>query len=636
VRVNGHDATVVGVMPPGFAFPVKEQVWVALDTDTKKIARGKAAGLEVFGRLKPGVDMAQARAEFDALVKREAAAFPDTAVGEEAVVKPYRDEFIGRNTRRMLFTMLVAVVLVLGIACANVANLMLARAAARTRENAIRSALGASRRRIVMQTLLESVLIALAGGAIGLALAYFGGEATMRALASSEDPPPYWFLDYRIDALSVVFTLSVALVSAVLAGLLPALRASSGNAARTMREGGAGQIGAMGRLARVLVSAEVAACMALMVTAGLTVRSVLAVEQLDLGFDPSGLLTGRIALFEASYKSEADVLQFQDRLERKLLEIPGASAAAVASSVPMSFAGGDFVQLEGQVVAKPDELPPMAQVAVSTRYFETLDIPLQRGRLFDSRDGAESEHVIVVSHGMAEKLWPGIDPVGKRVKLGRTDTGQPWLTVVGVVGDVIQASGRIHRPAYYLPLSQSPTRFMSFLLRTPGDVAAFAAPARAAVESIDRDLPVYWMRGVDAWVDIATFDHRLSASLFGMFGAFAVLLASAGIYAVLAYAVSRRTREIGVMRALGARDRGVLRAVFGQSARQLALGLAVGVVMALGFGQLIGRTLEGVSGYDPLTFVSVGVLLSLVALSAALIPTRRALRIEPMTALRYE
>jgi putative ABC transport system permease protein len=636
VRVNGKDAVVAGVMPEGFRFPVKEQVWLPLDTDVGKVKRGEGSSLEVFGRLKPGATIQQAQAEFDGLVKQQAAAFPETSIGEIAVVKPYRDEFIGKNTRRMLFTMLSAVALVLGIACANVANLMLARAAARSRECAIRSALGASRRRIIAQTLLEAMLVALAGGGIGLWLAYVGGAATMHALASSEDPPPYWFLEYRIDGMSVAFTFGIALLAAAVAGLIPALRASSSNPALTMREGGAGQIGAMGKLARFLVSAEIAACMVLLFTAGLNMRAVMAMSQVDGGFETAGMLTGRIGLFPSAYPAEADVVAFQEKLEQRLAEMPGASNATIASGVPTTFSGADYVRAEGQLVADSGDLPVMSQVSVGTRYFDTIGVRIVEGRGFTTQDRPDSDQVVVVSQAMAAKLWPGQPALGKRVGLGRAGAEPKWRTVVGVASEVAHDPNDAKRGAYYLPFAQSPTRFMSLILRTPGDAASMAASMRATVESVDRDLPIYWLRSMDDWLGIAEFDHRLTATLFGMFGAFAVLLASAGIYAVLAYAVSRRTREIGVMRALGARDSGVLRAVFGQSVRQLAIGLGVGVVLAFGFAQLIARMLEGVSSYDPATFVSVALLLTLVSLAAALVPTRRALRIEPMTALNLE
>jgi putative ABC transport system permease protein len=635
VRINGKDATLVGVMPPGFRFPRKHDIWLAMPLDVST-PRADAMSLNAFGRIRPGASPAAAEAEIEAQLARINAAFPEVMVAEHAMVKPYADELISDQTRSILFTMFAAVMLVLLIACGNVANLMVARGAARQRELAIRGALGAGRRRLVMQVLAESIAISLVAGVLGLALAIVGGELTMQAIQSSDDPPVYW-VDFSLDGLGVAFAFGVALVSAVAAALLPAWDAARTSAAQAMRAGGAGSIGRGARLGKVLVILEIAVCMALLVGAGLTVRSVIKMQTHDLGIETSNVLSGRIGLFASVYPDAAARVAFAENLQQRLEAIPGVRSATLTSDLPGMESGRSYFHVEGREPPARNQYDASWVTRMTPSYFETFGLRAQAGRLLGSEDRADGLRTAVVNASFAADAWPGESAVGKRFQLNPTLTDSPWLTVVGVVPDTMQGDFEDDAPAaVYLPMAQDPTAFMSFAIKTEGDPYALADAARAAVVSVDPDLPIYWLRTIDDWLDIAMWDGRLLANLFGVFALFALILAMSGIYAVLAYAVGQRVREIGVRRALGARDEGILRMVLGQGGWQLAIGLGIGLVLAVGFGKLLSNFLFDLPSFDPVTFGVVAVLLAAVSVLAGFVPARRALRVEPMAALRYE
>ena len=635
IRVNGRVAEVVGVMPRGFAFPRIEDVWMPVELDPA--AGPGTIAMETLGLLRAGTTLAQAQAEVGAISARLAAAAPERQLGSDAHVQALGDRLTSPQTRRILYTMFASVLLVLCIACANVSNLLLARAAARARETAIRNALGASRARLVGHVMLEVVLIALAAGLVGFVIAQWGAELVMAAIRSSEDLPPRWTTEVRISGLSVAFALGVALFSALLAGLLPAWRITRSSAAAVMREGGHGTAGGLGRLGQTLAAGEIALCVVLLVCAGLTLRSAMAIENIELGADIRNVLSGRLALFEEQYPDDAAVVRFSESLQQGLARIPGVESVTISTSLPLTFSNANYLGIEGEAAADARELPVAQVVSTAPGYFDMLRIPLLRGRLYDARDAATAPPVVVISERLAERHWPGADPLGKRLRLGLgEDADEPWRTVIGVVPHVEQDGDDVTAglTPMYLPFAQQPQRFLSFAVRTTGTPHAYDAAVRSAVQSIDADQPVYFLRSLEEWHDIAAFDHRLLVTLFGIFGVFALLLASAGLYAVLAYAVSQRTREIGVRRALGADNRGIAGMVMRQGARQLVIGLVLGLGLATAFAQVLSTVLYGVGAFDPLTFLGVPLLLSAVAMLAALLPTRRALAVAPMTALR--
>lgn len=635
VRINGKDATLVGVVPPGFRFPRRHDVWVALPLDTS-VARGDAVELEAFGRLRPDASAAAAQAELDGHLARINQAHPEHKEADRAMVKPYGDMLINDETRTILWTMFAAVLMVLLIACANVANLMVARGASRQREMAIRGALGAGRRRLVMQVLSESVLITLAASLLGWVGAFLAGEMTMRSILASEDPPVYW-VDFTLGGTGIAFSLGVAFCASIAAALLPAFEAARLPAAQAMRAGGGGSIGRGARLGKMLVVAEVAVCMALLVGAGLTVRSVLKMQTFDLGVEVDHVLTGRVGLFDSAYPTPADRVRFVDELQRRLEAIPGVESATLATSLPTMDMGRFMYHLQDREVPAANDYPATWAAWVTPSYFETFRFAPLAGRALGREDGADAAPVAVVNQSFAREAWGDKPPIGQRVRLNPTQADSPWATVVGVVPDTVQGDFTSDsRATVFLPLAQSPGSFLSFAVRTSADPYLAADAVRAAVRAVDADLPVYWLRSMDDWLDIAMWDARLLAKLFGTFAVFALLLAMSGIYAVLAYAVNQRVREIGVRRALGARDRGILRMVLSQGGVQLGIGLAIGFLLALGFGRVLANFLFDLPGFDPVTFCGVALLLGLVSALAGWLPARRALRVEPMAALRYE
>jgi len=635
VRLNGKDATLVGVMPPQFRFPRQHDLWLAMSLDTST-PRAEAMRLEAFGRLKSGATAASGQAEVEAHLQRVNAAHPEALVSEHAIVKPYGDQLISDMTRRILYTMFAAVLLVLMIACANVANLMMARGAARQRVLAIRGAVGAGRKRLAMQSLAEALVIATLAAALGWAGAVLGGEVTMQAIMSSEDPPVYW-VDFTLDGVGVAFSLGAALVAALLSSLLPSVAAARTPAAQAMRAGGSGAIGRGARLGKALVVMEVAVCMALLVGAGLTVRSVIKMQGYDLGVDVQNVLTGRVGLFESVYPAPADRARFVERLQRELEAVPGVQSAALATSLPTMDMGMYFFHAEGKDVPKDNDYPVTWAAWVTPSYFETFRFAPLAGRVLQASDREDAAPVAVVNESFARRQWPDASPLGQRVRMNPTQAESRYATVVGVVPDTVQGEmGTEVRDTVFLPMAQEPSPFMSFAVRTQGDPDALQDAVRAAVQRVDPDLPVYWLRTMEDWLQIAMWDHHLLATLFGMFAVFALVLAVSGIYAVLAYAVSQRTREIGVRRALGARDPGIVRMVLAQGGVQLAIGLGIGLLLALGFGKLLSGFLFELQSFDALTFFGVAAVLAAVSVLAGFIPARRALRVQPMVALRYE
>lgn len=633
VRVNGREATVTGVMPEHFAFPINNAIWLPLNTRVAELRRRAQVNLTVWGRLQAGVTAEAAGAELVAVLQRIEAEDPGELIADRVVVRSYQDELVGKTTRRIISTMFVSVLLALMIACVNVANLMVARTARRSRETAIRDAMGAGRLRMVLDGLAESLLICVVAGVVGFGLAQIGSELTMQLVRGSENPPPYWMTDMRIDGMSVLFAAAMALLTALLAGIWPAWRATTVPCAQALREGGAGAIG--GRVARGLTTAQIALCVVLLVNAGLTVRSVIERGGMDLPFAADNVISGRLSLFDSSYPDSADIAAFADALRLQLESTPGIEAFGITSSVPFSSADGRLIAIEGRAPTADGRLPRVDVVSADRGYFDSLQLGVLRGRLFDAHDDADGRRVALLSAPLAARFWPGEEVIGKRFRLG-ANAQAPWIEVVGLLPHVAQLGSDIERPALYLPFAQQPTRSFSFTARTVGDPYASADVIRDAVVTLDADLPVYWLRSLRDWVDIAAFKQRLLAGLFGMFGGLATLLTAAGLYAVLAYQVSQRTREIGVSRALGASDRWIVRMVLGLGLRQLLIGVGAGLLLALGFAQFLAGRLYGVTTYDPATFLGVAVMLGIVALVAALVPTRRALSVTPMVALRYD
>jgi predicted permease len=593
--------------------------------------------VQIVGRLSADTSVAGVQSELDALLRSYVEEHPARKAPDSVLLKQFSHQFVNEITRGIMLTMFAAVVLVLVMACTNVANLFVARSVARLRETAICSAIGASRARLLTRLVAEAGLLSLLAAAIGFGLAQWAGWATVRAMHSREDAPPNWTAELVIDGWSFLAAAALALLATLAASAIPALRLMRSDLNQTLRSGGAGSIGgsAMGRK---LVVFQVALCTVLLVCSGLTTISVVRQQALESGVRTDGVLTGRAGLFQGSYPDDAALTRFAERLQTELRAIPGVTHATLSSSLPMTNRSRNFVEPEGLSFDAQIGPPLVDAAAVDNQFFDTFSIARQSGRGFSSADQVNSQPVAIVSRSFAAEYWPGRDPIGQRLRLGRDETVGEWRSVIGVVEDVQHdAQNPAAKPlVVYTSLAQTPARFLSFALIGPADTDSLHDAVRAAVQRVDPDLPVYWLRSLDQWIGESRFENELLAMLFGAFGLFALFLTAAGIYAVLAHSISQRQREIGVRRALGADNRGLLRMLIGQNGRLLGIGLALGLVGALLFSPLLQRVLFEVDARDPQAVgVALAALLVTVAI-AAVVPVRRALRVEPMAALRQD
>jgi predicted permease len=635
IRVNGVPTTVVGVMPSGFEFPIYQNVWLPLQIDLTEFDRGEGFAVQAFGRLNSGVTLAQARAEFASI----AAVLADRYDQNENVtttIKPFQQEFISTQARTVVAAMFVSVLFVLLIACANVANLMLARMAARQKDIAVRAALGASRWRILVHVLTESIVLASAAALAGYYVAEFGLDLTNRALISAEKVYPFW-IDLSTDWKVLAFGACAAVAAGIFAGLAPALRATRTDVNEHLKEGGKGGGSRASRLSRTLVTAEIALSCILLMCSGLMIRSVVNLNAQPLGIETANLLTGRIGLPGTMYPDQASRMRFFGELVERLDAHPESLGATVAGTYP--GIDGPLMSYRTRDMAVPSSgsLPWTNYAGVMNNYAEMLGIELRRGRWFDSGDHADSEPVVVIDEGFAREVFPGVDPVGQQIMIGRADENARWRTIVGVTEPLLldQLDDPYH-PAAFVPLEQTAGGLLTVAVRTRGEPLAFSQALRETVFAVDRDVPVYWVRTLDNWIWAGNFTAQLVSLLFSIFAVIAVVLAAAGIYGVIAYSVGQRRREIGVRRALGAVDGRILHLVLGQGMSQLGIGLGIGLVCAVGFARLLSSMLRGVSPFDPFTFAVVALTLFAVASTAMLLPALRAMRITPMEALRDE
>lgn len=637
IRVNGQAATVVAVMPFGFRFPNQEDVWVALQQDALALGVDEGVELDVLGRVRAGVahdEAAAALQSVHALMRSDLA--DDETPGTVELI-PLASRYVPDQVKTVVMTLFVCVLLVLAIACSNVANLTLARVTGRRREIAIRASLGASRVRIISGVLVEVAVIAVIGAVVGLLAAEWAGAAFDNWMADSNEAPPYW-VDGSTDFIVVAFAIAAALASALVAGFVPAWRASRGDLQAGLRDGGFGSSDARrGRLTRTLVVVQIVLCSVLLISAGLMLRSAANVNAVDDGLGQRNALTGRIGLFETGYPTEADRYAVFERVQAELAALPGARAATLASALPLAGAPDTRYAVDGAAREPDVRLPLATYVAAMPNYFEVFGVPLLQGRGLLESDTLDAPRVAVINAAFAAREWPGGDAVGARIMLD--DAARTEITVVGVVGDFIHDGDEFAtgvRPAMYVPLAQAASRFVSFAVGTAGDPHALSAPVRAAMLRAEPDTPIYWLRSFEEVTALVTFGQRLLATLFSIFATIGLLLAAVGIYAVLAYAVGQRTRELGVRRALGASDRSVVRMVVGQGGRQYLVGIGIGLVLAAGFAQAISGFLVGVNSTDPVTFGAVAALLGVVCLLASWLPVRRALKVQPMVALRQD
>jgi len=651
ITLNNQTHTVVGIMPPGMRFPSRlTDVWLPLGLfiDTFPPARGAHPGLSVVAKLKPGVRVEQATANMDAIARRLEQQYPLSNTDHTVSVTPYYEQIV-RNIRPALLTLIAAVAFVLLIGCANLANLMLARADGRQREMAIRAALGADRRRIFQQLIVESLLMAAAGGALGALLAALGVKAFVASRPVSVPRIDLIAVDLRILA----FTSVVSILTGIAFGLAPAIRASSVDLLTSLKDSARATIGSVGRRTRsALVVAEVAMAIVLLVGAGLTTKSFSRLMAIDVGFNPRQVVTMRMNLPTSGYRELARWMAFHEQLLERVSALPGLDAAALNSAVPLEGGGSESeVRYEGQ--APPTSVREEGTMCLfqagTPGYFRAMGIPVLRGRVFTEHDTATSAPVAVVDESLVRKLFPNADPIGKRIAFefrgAHSQDPQPiWREIVGVVRHV-HHYGLVGEPPHvqvYTPFVQLPFWFlerrptMALVVRTPLDAERLAAAVRREVAAVDRSIPVFGVQTMETTVAQSTEQSRLSVMLLTLFGALALVLVTLGIYGVLSFLVGRRTHEIGIRLALGATRGDVTRLIVGYGMGLAALGTAIGLAASWGITQSMRTLLYDLSPHDPGTYAWIVAVVAAVALIASYVPARRATRVDPLQALRTE
>ncbi len=650
--LNGATYEIVGVLSRDFSMPKEvvptlygdELTEIVLPFPMAEAAATVRTGEDynILARLKPGVSVQQAQAEMDALTARLRRDHPDVYPPNGGLtfgIVPLHEQVVG-STRRPVLVLLGAVACVLLICCANVANLLLSRAVVRQKEIAVRQALGADRNRILQQLLTESVLLAVGGGLLGVILALAGVEA-LHLLGPRSVPR---LQEIGVDFTALLFTFALAVFSGVLFGFAPALRLARLDLHNTLKDAtrGASGMGAMWgrghRLRRLLVVSQLALSVMLLIGAGLLLRSFSRLQAVNPGFNPAGVLTMGLTMTGQKYNAPEARIQFYRRLYEEIAKLPGVTSAGANAFMPMSdaFAWGP-ITIEGRTPLPGEQFINADIRIVSGRYFETMQIPLRAGRLFSEFDTAQTQPVAIIDEFMAEQMWPGQDPIGKRFKSGGANSEAPWYNVVGVVGRIKQytldADSRI---AFYRPHTQAPRREMYLVIRSAQDPATLAGAIKQEVAKLDADLPLYSITTMESRVAQSLARRRFSMVLLGLFAIVALVLATLGIYGMLAYLVNQGTREIGIRMALGATREAITSLVVGHGLKLTLVGVGAGLAGAFALTQLLHSLLFGITARDPLTFSVIQLLLAAIALAASYLPARRAAQVDPMISLRWE
>jgi predicted permease len=637
IRVNEVPYEIIGVMPEKFAFPNTDRLWLPIQTDPLATTRENAPQYQVVGKLKPGVTLAQASADLDVIEQRIANEHKETDRGFVASAIGFTDGYIGAQPRQLLRTMLGAVFFVLLIACSNVANLLIDRAVHRSKDVGIRAALGASRAAIIRQFLAESFLLALGGTVLGVVVAYFGIGLFNRAIA---DTPVPFFIDIRLHPPVLLFTALTALLATVLSGVIPAVQSSRADINEILKDETRGTSNLrIGKISKALVVFEVALSCGLLVAAGLTIKSVTKLRGMDPGFATRDVFTARVGFPLANTDTIAQRQYFLQLAER-VSQLPGVSAAAVSSGLPgaRQGLGGTNFAIEGKSYAQESEYPNTRTLAVSAGFFATLSVPLHDGRLFTSADRVGSLPVAIVTDRFAKQFFAGESPLGRRIRYGGPRSTEPWLTIVGVVPTIFGGRQNDPRPALvFRPLEQAHSNFNYIAARaTNGNAMSLAGPVRDAAAGLNADIPLYWLSTLDSAIATQLWFIRVFGTMFMIFGFVALFLASVGLYAVMSFSVSRRSREVGIRVALGAQSRDVIRMIVGQGLVQVGVGLAVGLALAVGISSLLSSILFEVQARDPVVFGGVAAALVLTSALACLVPAMRATRVDPLNALRSD
>jgi putative ABC transport system permease protein len=637
VALDGKSCTIVGVMSKEFDFPPAAQMWLPLALDAKSQTVRDDHSLDLVARLKPGVSFGEARAELETIESQLQQQFPKTDKGWEVKMMPLRVYASGELADEYCLLLMAAVGFVLLIACANVANLQFARSASRQREIALRQALGASRLRVMRQLLTESILMAVAGASLGLLLAEWGiGLIRYYMPPEVEKNIPAW-KHIRLDSEAFLFTVGITLLAGLISGLAPAFQSSKPDLNEELKEGGRSSTAgrARQRLRSAFVVVEVALSLVLLVGAGLMTKGVRALLDVNRGLSPEKVLTMRINLTESKYKTPQQQASFFDQVLRQFETIPGMQSAIV-TTVPFGGDDDDAFSIQGRP-AQAGEFRIANHETVSPGYFRLMKIPLLQGRLLSDQDGAEAPGVAVISNSLAQRYFPGENPLGKIIKRGQEDSALPWLTIVGVVGDIkYDPYERKEPPPLYVSYHQVPHSYSYVAIRTEGDPMALTPAVRSQIASVDPEQPVFNVETLEKVISNQVLGLSYVAVMLSVLGIIALILASIGVYGVMAYSVTERTHEIGVRIALGAQRRDVLRLVLGRGVILTSLGMAIGLPLSLALARLVASLFFGVGASDMITFGGVTLLMTGIALLACYVPARQAMRVDPILALRHE
>ena len=635
IQLNGTPYTIIGVMPAGFSFPDRAELWRPLPIDPAKLDPGPHY-LSVVGHLKPGVTLTQAQADMSTIAARLSQQYKEKNAGHGVRLEPLTKVVVG-DIGLALYVLFGAVGFVLLIACANLANLMLARVGARQKEIGVRTALGASRLRIVRQLLTESIMLAVVGGGAGLLLAIW---AVRWIVSLSADTIPR-VREISVDPRVAGFTLLISVVTGVLFGLAPALQVSRPDLADALKESGRTTAGhRRNRLRSTLVVSEVALSLVLLVGAGLMIRSFAKLSQVDPGVKPAEVMTMGVAVLPKQYPEDWQVTQIYSQILERAASAPGVLSAAAISDLPLTGSNiSDSFTIEGRPPIAKEAEPSTEYHIVTPRYFESMGIPLLSGRDVAPTDTKQSPNVVVINDVLARRNFPGENPLGHRLKLQGQERDP--LLIIGVVGNARQLGlDQQLTPELYVPFLQDPLnlnyRSMTIVARSKSDPGAIAGPLRAAVTSVDKNLPVYAFKPMTEYLHDSLSRRRFNLVLLSIFGGVALLLAAVGIYGVISYGVTQRTHEMGIRMALGAQTLDVLRLVVRQAMVLVLGGVCVGILASLALTRLMKGLLFSISATDPMTFVAIAVLMSLIALLACLVPALRATKVDPLVALRYE
>jgi len=641
IKVDGKTYTVVGVMAAGFDFPLPAEAWTPLALDLKaRLSRGDR-WLFVLGRLRPDVSYTQAAAEMQGIAQRQSELYPDTNKGWQLRPLRLRDFATGTLTKNYTLLLLGAVGFVLLIACADVANVQFARMTGRANEFAVRTALGGTRWRIVRQLLTESILLSLGGAALGLLIAQWALSLILSHMPADVAKFVAGWKTIRLDSNAFLFTLAIAVVSGLISGIAPSLLTSRTNVSESLKESGRSSVSrARGHLRGALVVAEISLALVLLVGAGLLVKNFQGLLNVNESYSPQTLLTMNLKLPETQYAKSAARLAFHEHVLERLRSVPGVQSASLVSDVPYSNGGGlptDDFSIGGRPPAQRGERIEAIIETITPNYFGVLNIALRGGRLLTEADGAETTPVAVISKSLARRYFPNENPLGKHIKVGKTDSDRPWMTVVGIVNDVhYMWIVKENFPTIYRSFRQAPPYFTSIMLRTPGHPLQFISIARAQISAADPDLPLYNVKPMDKVITESVTGIAYVAALMAVLGGIALVLASVGVFGVMSYSVSERTHEIGVRMSLGAQTGDILRMVLRSGMFLAALGLAIGLPIAFLMARALASLLFGVEAADPFSFIGLPVLLAAVAALACYLPARRAARLDPLVALRYE